>query len=70
MAEHMALESFVVVVIGGFGSLLGALLASLILGELNSFGIQFIPRLAPLLMFAFMAVILAFRPMGLFGERR
>jgi branched-chain amino acid transport system permease protein len=70
LAEQMALESFVVVVVGGFGSLLGALVTSLILGELHSFGIQFIPRLAPVLMFAFMAIILALRPMGLFGDRR
>jgi branched-chain amino acid transport system permease protein len=48
---------------------LGALVASLVLGELNSFGVQFIPRLAPVLMFAFMAVVLAFKPTGFFGER-
>jgi len=69
LAEQIGLDAFVIVVVGGFGSLLGTLVASLMLGELNSFGIQFIPRLAPVLMFAFMAVVLAFKPTGFFGER-
>jgi len=69
MADQMLLDAFVVVVVGGFGSLIGAFIVAIFLGELNAFGIQFIPRLAPILMFAFMALILAFKPMGLFGER-
>ena len=69
MAEQMSLDAFVVVVVGGLGSLGGALLASLVLGEINAYGIQFVPRLAPVLMFVFMALILARRPTGLFGER-
>jgi branched-chain amino acid transport system permease protein len=51
------------------GILGGAFIVALFLGELNAYGIQFIPRLAPVLMFAFMAIVLAFKPMGLFGER-
>jgi branched-chain amino acid transport system permease protein len=58
-----------VVVTGGLGSLWGAFLVSVILGELNSYGVQFVSQLAPVLMFLFMAIVLAFRPMGLFGER-
>lgn len=69
LADQIGLDAFVVVVTGGFGSLTGAFIVSLLLGELNSFGIQFIPKLAPVLMFSFMAIILAFKPMGLFGER-
>jgi branched-chain amino acid transport system permease protein len=69
MADQVGLDAFVVVVTGGFGSLLGAFIVALFLGELNAFGIQFIPKLAPVLMFAFMAIVLAFKPMGLFGER-
>jgi len=69
MADQMGMDAFVVVVTGGFGSLLGAFIVALALGELNAFGIQFIPKLAPVLMFAFMAIVLAFKPMGLFGER-
>ncbi|MBW2092089.1 MAG: branched-chain amino acid ABC transporter permease, partial [Deltaproteobacteria bacterium] len=70
MADQIGMDAFVVIVTGGFGSLLGAFLVSLCLGELNSFGIQFIPKLAPVLMFTFMAVVLAFKPTGFFGERQ
>ena len=69
MADQLGMDAFVVVVVGGFGSLGGAFIVALFLGELNAYGIQFIPRLAPVLMFAFMAFVLAFKPMGLFGER-
>jgi branched-chain amino acid transport system permease protein len=69
MADQMLMDCFVVVVVGGFGSLMGAFFVALFLGELNSYGIQFIPRLAPVLMFAFMAIVLSFKPMGFFGER-
>jgi branched-chain amino acid transport system permease protein len=69
MADQLGMDAFVVVVVGGFGSLLGAFIVALFLGELNAYGIQFIPRLAPVLMFAFMALVLAFKPLGLFGER-
>jgi branched-chain amino acid transport system permease protein len=69
MADQIGMDAFVVVVVGGFGSLLGAFVVALFLGELNAYGIQFIPRLAPVLMFAFMGIVLAFKPMGLFGER-
>jgi branched-chain amino acid transport system permease protein len=69
LADQMGMDAFVVVVTGGLGSLWGAFLISLILGELNSYGVQFVSQLAPVLMFVFMALILTFRPMGLFGER-
>jgi branched-chain amino acid transport system permease protein len=69
MADLMGMDAFVVVVVGGFGSVTGAFVVALFLGELNAYGIQFIPRVAPVLMFAFMAIVLSFKPMGLFGER-
>ncbi|MCP4753086.1 MAG: branched-chain amino acid ABC transporter permease [Proteobacteria bacterium] len=69
LADQMGMDAFVVVVVGGFGSLGGAFIAAFLLGELNAYGVQFIPRLAPVLMFAFMAIVLSFKPMGLFGER-
>lgn len=69
MADQMGMDAFVVVVVGGFGSLLGAFVSAMFFGLLNSFGIQFIPRLAPVLMFLCMVLVLSFKPMGLFGER-
>lgn len=69
MADQMGMDAFIVVVVGGLGSLIGAFIVALFLGELNAYGIQFIPRLAPVLMFAFMAIVLSFKPTGFFGER-
>ncbi len=69
LADQMGMDAFIVVVVGGFGSLAGAFIVSLICGFLYSYGVQFISQLAPVLMFIFMAVVLAIKPMGLFGER-
>ena len=69
LADQMGMDAFVVVVTGGFGSLLGAFIVSIVFGLLSSYGVQFLSQLAPLLMFIFMAIVLAVRPMGLFGER-
>ena len=70
LADMIGMDAFVVVVTGGFGSLGGSFIVALALGELNAYGIHFIPKLAPVLMFTFMAIVLAFKPMGLFGERK
>ncbi len=69
LEAQMGMDAFVVVITGGFGSLAGAFIVSMIFGLLSSYGVQFVSTLAPVLMFAFMAVVLAIRPMGLFGER-
>jgi branched-chain amino acid transport system permease protein len=69
LADQMGMDAFVVVITGGFGSLAGAFIVSIIFGLLSSYGVQFVSTLAPVLMFAFMAIVLAIRPLGLFGER-
>jgi branched-chain amino acid transport system permease protein len=69
LEAQMGMDAFVVVITGGFGSLTGAFIVSIIFGLLSSYGVQFVSSLAPVLMFAFMAIVLAIRPMGLFGER-
>jgi branched-chain amino acid transport system permease protein len=69
LADQMGMDAFMVVVTGGFGSLGGAFLVSVLFGLLSSYGVQFVSTLAPLLMFIFMAIVLVFKPMGLFGER-
>ena len=68
MASAVLIDAFVVVVIGGFGSLFGAFVAALLLGQLQSFGVLFIPDLAIVFEFLLMAVVLIVRPQGLFGE--
>jgi branched-chain amino acid transport system permease protein len=61
-------EAFVVTVIGGLGSVPGAFLAALIIGQLQAFGILVFPKITLVLVFALMAVILVIRPNGLLGR--
>ena len=60
-------EAFVVVVVGGMGSVGGAFLASLLIGELQAFGIVFFPHATLVLIFVIMAAVLSVRPRGLLG---
>jgi branched-chain amino acid transport system permease protein len=64
---QVIIDAFVVVVIGGMGSVMGALVGSLLVGLVNAFGVLAFPALAVVLTFALMAVILIVRPWGLFG---
>jgi branched-chain amino acid transport system permease protein len=69
LADQVGMDAFIVVVTGGFGSLLGAFIVSIIFGLLSSYGIQFLSQLAPVLIVGFMAIVLAIRPHGLFGVK-
>lgn len=60
--------SLAVVIIGGRGSLTGAALGALLIGLLNTFGQVWFPELAYFVVFGPMALLLAFRPYGLFGR--
>jgi branched-chain amino acid transport system permease protein len=60
--------SLAVVIIGGRGSLAGAATGSLLIGLLNTFGQVWFPELAYFVIFGPMAILLAFRPLGLFGR--
>ncbi|HLW46334.1 MAG TPA: branched-chain amino acid ABC transporter permease [bacterium] len=60
--------TFVVVIVGGLGSLKGALVGSLLVGLLDNFGKALFPELSYFTLFAPMALILAVRPTGLFGR--
>lgn len=62
-------EVFVVVVIGGMGSIVGAYLAALIIAELQAFGILIFPEITLVLVFLIMAVVLVIRPWGLLGRQ-
>jgi branched-chain amino acid transport system permease protein len=68
MGVTMVIESFVVVVVGGMGSLLGAIVSGLLIGQVVGLTTFFAPKLAEIMVFVFMAVILLVRPSGLFGE--
>ena len=69
LADQVGMDAFIVVVTGGFGSLTGAFIISVIFGLLSSYGIQFISQFAPVLIVGFMAIVLVIRPHGLFGAR-
>jgi branched-chain amino acid transport system permease protein len=66
---EILLLAFVVVIIGGLGSLKGAFVGALAVGVLDNFGKTLFPQLALFTIFAPMAIILAIRPTGLFGAR-
>jgi branched-chain amino acid transport system permease protein len=67
MGEGIIINAFVVVVIGGLGSLKGAFLGALFIGLLNSFGTRFIPALDMFLTFILMGAVLLWRPQGFFS---
>ncbi len=69
MDMNVIVETFVVVVTGGLGSIGGAFLAALLIGLVHAFGISFFPQATLVLVFLTMAVVLVFRPQGLFGLR-
>jgi branched-chain amino acid transport system permease protein len=66
---RIIVDVFVVVVIGGLGSILGAFVAAVLVSELNAFGILIFPTISIILVFAVMAVVLIVRPWGLFGRK-
>ncbi|PYM53221.1 MAG: branched-chain amino acid ABC transporter permease [Candidatus Rokuibacteriota bacterium] len=61
-------DAFVVVVIGGLGSIGGSIAGSLIVGAAQTWGAFYLPETAMVIMYAVMGAILIFRPWGLFGE--
>jgi len=61
-------EAFVVTVIGGMGSVPGAFLAALIIGQLQAFGVLIFPKITLVLVFLLMAAVLVVKPWGLLGR--
>jgi branched-chain amino acid transport system permease protein len=68
MDISIVVETFVVVVIGGMGSIAGAAAASVLIGLLHAFGILVFPQITLVLVFLVMAVVLIVRPHGLLGR--
>jgi branched-chain amino acid transport system permease protein len=66
MGTQVLIICFVVVVIGGIGSIWGALVAALLIGLADTFGKVLIPQAAGVTVYVLMAVILLWRPEGLF----
>jgi branched-chain amino acid transport system permease protein len=70
MGEQILIVSFVVVVIGGIGSVRGAFLGALLIGLADVYGQVFLPKLASVVIYGVMAAVLLWRPAGLFGRER
>jgi branched-chain amino acid transport system permease protein len=60
--------AFVVVIVGGMGSLKGALVGSIVVGMIDNFGKALVPELSYFTLFAPMILVLAFKPTGLYGR--
>ena len=68
MGLSILIESFIVTVIGGMGSITGALVAALLIGFIRAFGAIGFPLFVDGIMFALMALVLIIKPSGLFGK--
>jgi branched-subunit amino acid ABC-type transport system permease component len=69
MDFDIIIDVFLVVVLGGLGSMSGTALGALIFGELRSFGILFVPQFETLFIYILMAIVLVTRPQGLLGKQ-
>lgn len=68
MGNQILIISFVVVVIGGIGSIKGAMVAALLIGLADTFGTVAAPEIAGMSVYLLMAAVLLWRPSGLFGR--
>ena len=69
MAFDLLMILFVVVILGGLGSLLGVVVAGILIGMLNAFGVAYLTGTAGnIFAFAVMIALLVLRPFGLFGK--
>lgn len=68
IGDRVLIISFVVVVIGGIGSIRGAFVGSLLIGLADAFGKVFVPQFSAIIIYALMALVLVMRPAGLFGR--
>jgi branched-chain amino acid transport system permease protein len=68
MGSNFVIILFAVVVIGGLGSIVGAVVAGFLVGLVEAFGQAYAPSFAQILIFVLMAVVVLVRPAGLFGR--
>lgn len=69
MSSDVIIDSFIVVVVGGLGSLAGAFVAAMLLGLLQAFGAVLLPEASALLPFMLMVSVLLWKPEGFAGSR-
>lgn len=69
MGMEVIVECFIVVVLGGLGSVRGAFVAALIIGQLEIFGIEFLEEFSMVFIYLLMIGVLLYKPSGLFGKK-
>ena len=68
MGNYILIISFVVIVIGGIGSVKGAFVGAMLVGLADTFGKVLVPEFSSMVIYALMALVLLWRPQGLFGR--
>ena len=68
MGNFILIISFVVIVIGGIGSIKGAFVGAMLVGLADTFGKVLVPEFSSMVIYALMALVLLWRPQGLFGR--
>lgn len=68
MGSNFIIILFAVVVIGGLGSILGAVVGGFLVGLVEAYGVAYVPAFAQIVIFILMAVVVLLRPAGLFGR--
>ncbi len=68
MGSNFIIILFAVVVIGGLGSIMGAVVAGFLVGLVEAYGQAYVPALSQVLIFVLMAAVILVRPAGLFGR--
>ena len=69
MDAEIIVQCFIVIIIGGLGSLWGAFIGAILIGQLRSIGLYFVPEWEIVLVYLLMIAVLVFRPWGLLGKR-
>jgi len=68
VGDYVLILALIVVVIGGLGSIVGAFVGAIIIGEVQDLGADLMPQTASFALFGAMAIVLVIRPTGLFGR--
>jgi branched-subunit amino acid ABC-type transport system permease component len=68
VGDEVLILALIVIVIGGLGSILGAFVGAIVIGEVQTLGVALIPQIASFALFGAMAIVLVIRPSGLFAR--
>lgn len=68
MGSYILIESFIVVVVGGLGSFVGAFIAAIVIGQVHNIGLVYLPWAATMIPFVLMVIVLIWRPTGIAGS--